>query len=77
MRQRIVLKKNVEKAVKRGNVMKYVVHGEVVGGPSLPKQQWRGRENTIVENKKQRQTWSRSIFQEWTWIFPCFVAVSM
>ena len=44
MRQPIIcigLKKNVEEVMKRGIVMKYVVHGEVVGGPSLPKQQWR------------------------------------
>ena len=67
------LKKNVEKAVKRGNVMKYVVHGEVVGGPSLPKQQWRGREKHYCG--KQETILTNGELREWTWIFPCFVHV--
>lgn len=40
----------------RGNVMKYVVHDEVVGGPSLPKQQWRGTRKHYCENQETIMT---------------------
>ena len=72
---RIGLKKNVEKAVRRGNVKKYVVHGEVVGGPSLPKQQWRGTRKTLLwktgNNNDKRGV--EVAFEKRTWIIPCFV----
>ena len=63
--------------MRRGNVMKYVVHGEVVGGPSLPKQQWRGTRKTLLwktgNNNDKRGV--EVTLEKRTWIFPCFVQV--
>ena len=44
----------VIKQLERENGMKYVVDGEVVGGPSLSKQHGGGDATTSVRNRKER-----------------------
>ena len=62
------------RSVNRGRkCLKYVVHGEVVGGPSLLNTAVAGTRRPSWETGNDNRPKAGEREREETWIFPCFV----